>query len=202
MKILASIATALFCATAAPAVQAEPYTIFLLDVSGSMDYPVASGKRIDRAKEALLDVFASGQYPDAELIMWNSGKIREGYGSGAQLASQVRSAPRGHQGSLLGSAFQSISDNGYQCAHIVFVTDEYPDDWVDYQDALNNLLLRGGQNTVTVFVVEHAEARYYAGRFSTAVASSRYRVVDGSQQDSLAAYLAANPPLDACGALS
>ena len=194
--------TTLCLLLAPPAARAEAYTIFLLDVSGSMEFPVAKGKRLDRAKEAILDSLSTGEYPAAELIMWNSEKFRDGYGDDAQLARQLKSAPRGHRGSSLGSALLSISDAGTRCAHVVFVTDEYPDDEIIYTRALLGLLDEGRQNTVTVYVVDHPMSRYYSERFTQANDSAGYRVVDGHLHASLAKYLEENPATDSCGTLS
>ncbi|MAC78755.1 MAG: hypothetical protein CML66_11910 [Rhodobacteraceae bacterium] len=181
---------------------AQPYTIFLLDLSRSMEFPVANQKRVDFAKRALVETFATGDYPASELIMWNTSKLREVYGNGPELSEQIMAAPKGDSGSHLGSAFLSISDAGYRCSHVVFVTDEYPDDVRTFQQAIGRLLQPGWQNAVTVYVVKHPESYYYADRFSDVSSDPRYRVVDGSRQGSLAAYLADNPVTDTCGTLS
>ena len=187
--------------TARPAL-AEPHTIFLMDVSGSMEFPVAGAKRIDLAKSALLGTLATGRYPGAELIMWNTGKQREDYGDGAKLAGEVMAAPQGDSGSYLGSAFLSIRDAGYRCSHVVFVTDEYPDDAHAFRQAIIALTGPHGLNAVTVYVVNHAESYYYADRFAAVSDSQRYRVIDGNRHGSLADYLQANPVTDTCGTLS
>ncbi len=181
---------------------AEPHTVFLLDLSGSMEFPVKGRKRIDLAKSALSDTFATRRYPASELIMWNTGMLRETYGNGPELTDQVAAAPTGVSGSDLGSAFLSLSEAGYSCSHIVFVTDEFPDDARNFQQAIDTLLARSRQNTVTVYVVDHPESYYYAGRFASVSGDARYRVVDGRHQASLADYLADNPVKNACGTLS
>lgn len=181
---------------------AEPHTIFLLDLSGSMEFPVKGQKRIDLAKSALSDTFATRRYPASELIMWNTGKLRESFGNGPELTDQIAAAPTGVSGSDLGSAFLSLSDAGYSCSHIVFVTDEFPDDARNFQQAIGTLLARGRQNTVTVYVVDHPESYYYAGRFASVSDDARYRVVDGRHKASLADYLSSNPVKNSCGTLS
>lgn len=187
---------------AAQVAHAGPHTVFLLDLSGSMEFPVANEKRIDIAKSALVDTFATGRYPGSELIMWNTGMLRETYGNGTQLAEQIMTAPKGDSGSDLGSAFLSLSESGYRCTHIVFVTDEYPDDVRNFKLAIERLLDPGWHNTVTVYVVKHPESYYYADRFAAVSTLARYRVIDGNHQLSLANYLDQNPATDACGTLS
>lgn len=201
MKVLLFALAACLCAVS-PSARAEPYTIFLLDVSGSMEFPVAKEKRLDRAKTALVDTMASGRYPEAELIMWNTEKLREDFGDGAELAQQVNTVLSGHRASNLGLGLLSISDAGYRCAHVVFVTDEYPDDVINFTRAVDSLLNDGGRNTVTVYVVSHPESYYYAKRFSEVAMDARYRVVDGNTEGSLEDYLKAHPAADACGTLS
>ncbi|SFC79849.1 VWA domain-containing protein [Tropicimonas isoalkanivorans] len=201
MRLLLSLVLACICASAVTA-RAESHTIFLLDVSGSMELPVADEKRIDRAKAALVAPLSSGRYPGAELIMWNTQKFFDDYGDGAKLASQLSAATKGHRGSYLGSAFESISEAGYRCAHVVFVTDEYPDDQGDFTHAINGLLAADRQNTVTIYVVNHPLSNRYAKRFAQVSDSTSYRVVDGNRERSLDAFLTANPATDACGTLS
>lgn len=186
---------------AARVTQAEPHTIFLLDVSGSMEFPVANEKRIDIAKSALVETLATSRYSGSELIMWNTGKLQESFGTGPQLTDDILAAPKGDSGSYLGSALLSISDAGHRCSHIVFVTDEYPDDARTFRQAIDRLLTPSGQNAVTVYVVKHPESYYYADRFAAVSGHERYRVIDGSHQISLAGYLEQNPVTDTCGML-
>ena len=163
-------------------------------------WPGPSG--IDLAKSALLGTLATGRYPGAELIMWNTGKLQESYGNGSQLSALIMAAPEGDSGSELGSAFLSISDAGYACAHVIFVTDEYPDGAGNFQQAIDRLLAPVGQNAVTVYVVRHPESYYYADRFRAVSSDDRYRVIDGSRTASLSGYLEDNPVTASCGFLS
>jgi len=201
MKVPVSVLAACF-SFAVSAACAQPYTIFLLDVSGSMDMPAFQGKRMDRAKDALVDTLSSGEYPGAELLMWNTQKVHGDYGDGARLAQEVNSIQRGQKGSYLGSAFQSISDAGYKCTHIVFVTDEYPDDQGDFSSAVARLLQERGQNTITVYIVNHPRSVSSAVRFSQVSDSPQYRVAEENRDGSLSHFLQARPAADTCGSLS